>query len=142
MLHCTSLLFVFFKQKTAYELRISDWSSDVCSSDLSMISRIGSTSRRNSAISGPISRKLTGYGTGGPIDSRETRIRASGKLFWAIIRRIFPTMTSRYSAPPVSMTILAKAGSGGSGFIEMKNRGAPAPTKVKTGRAAVGKGGG
>src|SRR3546814_6878056 len=28
------LLFVFFKQKTAYELRISDWSSDVCSSDL------------------------------------------------------------------------------------------------------------
>src|SRR3546814_10760024 len=27
-------LFCFFKQKTAYELRISDWSSDVCSSDL------------------------------------------------------------------------------------------------------------
>src|SRR3546814_10326524 len=33
---CVSLfLFVFFcKQKTAYEMRISDWSSDVCSSDL------------------------------------------------------------------------------------------------------------
>src|SRR3546814_2759770 len=29
-----SLLFFFFKQKTAYEMRISDWSSDVCSSDL------------------------------------------------------------------------------------------------------------
>src|SRR3546814_10987761 len=29
------LLFFFFKQKTAYEMRISDWSSDVCSSDLS-----------------------------------------------------------------------------------------------------------
>src|SRR3546814_5605491 len=28
------MLFFFFKQKTAYELRISDWSSDVCSSDL------------------------------------------------------------------------------------------------------------
>src|SRR3546814_7756876 len=28
------LLFFFFKQKTAYEMRISDWSSDVCSSDL------------------------------------------------------------------------------------------------------------
>src|SRR3546814_7658382 len=27
-------IFVFFKQKTAYEMRISDWSSDVCSSDL------------------------------------------------------------------------------------------------------------
>src|SRR3546814_6878829 len=30
MLRC----FFFFKQKTAYEMRISDWSSDVCSSDL------------------------------------------------------------------------------------------------------------
>src|SRR3546814_5038410 len=29
-------MFFFFKQKTAYEMRISDWSSDVCSSDLSM----------------------------------------------------------------------------------------------------------
>src|SRR3546814_9771174 len=28
--------FFFFKQKTAYEMRISDWSSDVCSSDLIM----------------------------------------------------------------------------------------------------------
>src|SRR3546814_4289288 len=32
---CLDLMFVFFfKQKTAYEMRISDWSSDVCSSDL------------------------------------------------------------------------------------------------------------
>src|SRR3546814_1607462 len=30
----SSLSFFFFKQKTAYEMRISDWSSDVCSSDL------------------------------------------------------------------------------------------------------------
>src|SRR3546814_8648851 len=29
------MFFFFFKQKTAYEMRISDWSSDVCSSDLS-----------------------------------------------------------------------------------------------------------
>src|SRR3546814_5432340 len=29
--------FFFFKQKTAYEMRISDWSSDVCSSDLRII---------------------------------------------------------------------------------------------------------
>src|SRR3546814_3454942 len=28
------LIFFFFKQKTAYEMRISDWSSDLCSSDL------------------------------------------------------------------------------------------------------------
>src|SRR3546814_10098408 len=30
-------LFFFFKQKTAYEMRISDWSSDVCSSDLDVM---------------------------------------------------------------------------------------------------------
>src|SRR3546814_1583344 len=29
----------FFKQKTAYEMRISDWSSDVCSSDLTRLNR-------------------------------------------------------------------------------------------------------
>src|SRR3546814_6565851 len=36
LLVCLRVLvfFVFFKQKTAYEMRISDWSSDVCSSDL------------------------------------------------------------------------------------------------------------
>src|SRR3546814_10896789 len=36
MITCDSygLCFFFFKQKTAYEMRISDWSSDVCSSDL------------------------------------------------------------------------------------------------------------
>src|SRR3546814_9939073 len=38
MLYCIdcvlSQFFFFFKQKTAYEMRISDWSSDVCSSDL------------------------------------------------------------------------------------------------------------
>src|SRR3546814_10817117 len=32
-----SVSFFFFKQKTAYEMRISDWSSDVCSSDLAAL---------------------------------------------------------------------------------------------------------
>src|SRR3546814_8070269 len=37
-------VFFFFKQKTAYEMRISDWSSDVCSSDLILdrtLSKVG-----------------------------------------------------------------------------------------------------
>src|SRR3546814_8697205 len=38
--------FFFFKQKTAYEVRISDWSSDVCSSDLIVRRRaVGARSR-------------------------------------------------------------------------------------------------
>src|SRR3546814_7189468 len=38
-------LFFFCKQKTAYEMRISDWSSDVCSSDLGLPSVIAVTDR-------------------------------------------------------------------------------------------------
>src|SRR3546814_3774538 len=37
--------FFFFKQKTAYEMRISDWSSDVCSSDLLARDRLGHVDR-------------------------------------------------------------------------------------------------
>src|SRR3546814_2572662 len=40
----------FFKQKTAYEMRISDWSSDVCSSDLGR--RVGIHARRR--VPGPL----------------------------------------------------------------------------------------
>src|SRR3546814_2919946 len=43
---CHLLYFFFCKQKTAYEMRISDWSSDVCSSDLSCPS---STSKNSSS---------------------------------------------------------------------------------------------
>src|SRR3546814_4598111 len=50
---CHDLLFVFFfKQKTAYEMRISDWSSDVCSSDLSQ-RRTFSVSSALAAGTGP-----------------------------------------------------------------------------------------
>src|SRR3546814_539769 len=39
-LYC--FVFFFFKRKTAYEMRISDWSSDVCSSDLDLVIIVGS----------------------------------------------------------------------------------------------------
>src|SRR3546814_15248108 len=44
----------FFKQKTAYEMRISDWSSDVCSSDLHCIqlARQGARHRRGADVPG------------------------------------------------------------------------------------------
>src|SRR3546814_9688798 len=42
---CMLRMILFFKQKTAYEMRISDWSSDVCSSDLA-------STRRNAAQCG------------------------------------------------------------------------------------------
>src|SRR3546814_3829239 len=48
-------VFFFFKQKTAYEMRISDWSSDVCSSDLRV--RRGSIARY---VMRTLERKRTG----------------------------------------------------------------------------------
>src|SRR3546814_15885115 len=57
MVHVLSLFifgmggFFFFKQKTAYEMRISDWSSDVCSSDLAgEASTIARAALRDAAI--------------------------------------------------------------------------------------------
>src|SRR3546814_4530215 len=47
-MYCGIYLFFFFKQKTAYELRISDWSSDVCSSDLGADAGIQPTRRAGS----------------------------------------------------------------------------------------------
>src|SRR3546814_8878438 len=43
------IVFFFFKQKTAYEMRISDWSSDVCSSDLVFLGLVatGDIGKRN-----------------------------------------------------------------------------------------------
>src|SRR3546814_15900963 len=47
MLYRILVVFFFIKQKTAYEMRISDWSSDVCSSDLSCTRSATSTPARS-----------------------------------------------------------------------------------------------
>src|SRR3546814_5873426 len=53
---CNIIYFVFFKQKTAYELRISDWSSDVCSSDLHqrLVAGLGQEKRCTAAANQPL----------------------------------------------------------------------------------------
>src|SRR3546814_3537546 len=49
-----SLVFFFFKQKTAYEMRISDWSSDVCSSDLNDVEALEKRLKRLPAEAGKL----------------------------------------------------------------------------------------
>src|SRR3546814_1317412 len=72
----------FFKQKTAYEMRISDWSSDVCSSDL----RAGATHRSvvpaaMRAASRPTSRRRPAPGP--PLRrSKDARRRAAPTYGW------------------------------------------------------------
>src|SRR3546814_999958 len=61
---CTEVfeLCCFFKQKRAYEMRISDWSSDVCSSDLAGIDAVG---RHRATVEG------------GQVGSREAQLAAA-----------------------------------------------------------------
>src|SRR3546814_15857555 len=54
-------LFFFFKQKTAYEMRISDWSSDVCSSDLKTSKEIQESIRQVLAVLGEASDGASSY---------------------------------------------------------------------------------
>src|SRR3546814_1791613 len=70
------VFFFFFKQKTAYEMRISDWSSDVCSSDLAPLAVIlrfarhratGKTQRRRDELTiGPIEQEVDRAQIGAP----------------------------------------------------------------------------
>src|SRR3546814_3411855 len=67
--------FYVFKQKTAYEMRISDWSSDVCSSDLSTPGRNTTTYDRPCA--GPPRRGCRSTPTGFASDTRTGRCRGA-----------------------------------------------------------------
>src|SRR3546814_18557355 len=74
------LLFVFFfKQKTAYEMRISDWSSDVCSSDL--LGRVDDLGESAGAQQRAIGRRRAGGAGAGEVDAeRQHRVGAGVDL--------------------------------------------------------------
>src|SRR3546814_8963814 len=71
------MIFFFFKQKTAYEMRISDWSSDVCSSDLTMVSVEDGMLVEGTVVKVDRDEVLLdiGYKSEGVIPSRELSIR-------------------------------------------------------------------
>src|SRR3546814_7676132 len=78
----------FFKQKTAYEMRISDWSSDVCSSDLLAVSGDGDDHAGvefgDGAVLEPGQRPARGglvcelIGGKQPLDSRDLLVQLNG----------------------------------------------------------------
>src|SRR3546814_4215666 len=86
----SSVFFFFFKQKTAYEMRISDWSSDVCSSDLSAggggssrpgrAPRDGAAGRRPAGDPVATGRACRDDRAGGDQLRRHPRTRAAGPL--------------------------------------------------------------
>src|SRR3546814_3868506 len=87
-------MFFFFKQTTAYEMRISDWSSDVCSSDLLVlltlwtedgqsVGEIGERLMLESSTLTPMLKRLEAAGlirrARNPDDERQVRIRLTPK---------------------------------------------------------------
>src|SRR3546814_6156045 len=73
------LFFFFFKQKTAYEMRISDWSSDVCSSDLHAPHRSAGDGNKNDRVRHDVLLRVVlntwrPYASGRPERSEERRV--------------------------------------------------------------------
>src|SRR3546814_7092563 len=68
-------MFVFFKQKTAYEMRISDWSSDVCSSDLLDVEhgKAPATGRPQHQPAGELAEQRQRRAVAGAIDHRRAQ---------------------------------------------------------------------
>src|SRR3546814_14617295 len=62
------VFFFFFKQKTAYEMRISDWSSDVCSSDLKRRKSKVLTVGRDSRLPARLPGHLSTLNSGSPVE--------------------------------------------------------------------------
>src|SRR3546814_1966406 len=63
LVYCLFVVVLFFKQKTAYEMRISDWSSDVCSSDLD--EKVASSASVSEVQNGPGAGQVRWSGSGG-----------------------------------------------------------------------------
>src|SRR3546814_6392181 len=81
--------FFFFKQKTAYEMRISDWSSDVCSSDL-LFSKRKRAGRRQvplSAGSGRRAGRLDAFGLADHDEGQRLRVEQPLRHAPRILRR-------------------------------------------------------
>src|SRR3546814_20734306 len=79
-LYCSVDYIFFFKQKTAYEMRISDWSSDVCSSDLfeaDLVSHSGPVARGSFAQTLVLTDIATGWTECAPLLFREQSLLTS-----------------------------------------------------------------
>src|SRR3546814_4033065 len=92
------MIIFFFKQKTAYELRISDWSSDVCSSDLVL------DERGESLSSMQLAKRLEGWRDRGvpearfligAADGHEEDVRAEADLLLSFGPATWPHLLAR-----------------------------------------------
>src|SRR3546814_9017402 len=92
LFYCSAYLFFFFKQQTAYELRISDWSSDVCSSDL--VSRKSQSCSRCLAAARPVRSRCRPDDRPAPKSCRRRRRRSEERR---VGKECVSTWRSRWS---------------------------------------------
>src|SRR3546814_522768 len=98
------MLFVFFfKQKTAYEMRISDWSSDVCSSDL----------EAGIAFIGPKPHAIAAMGD--KIESKKLAKKAGVSVVPGFVGEIEDTDHAAEIANGIGYPVMMKASAGGGG---------------------------
>src|SRR3546814_5942567 len=95
------MVFFFFKQKTAYEMRISDWSSDVCSSDLQRYNILiaGGTSSGKTTLANALLAEMAS------VDARVILIEDTRELQCPLP----DTVALRTRPPHVSMTELVRS---------------------------------
>src|SRR3546814_7666539 len=101
----------FFKQKTAYEMRISDWSSDVCSSDLALdspvISQLRAQRARVSAEAAALSKR---YGPGHPdLQRAQEQLRDMDKEINGEVRRLVANVRIQANAARERTASLARS---------------------------------
>src|SRR3546814_7543106 len=89
-------MFFFFKQKTAYEMRISDWSSDVCSSDLA----------RHEQAAGGGHHQQAQYHCNHQFDQRETTLRCLRRGWQVRHSWLVMLMSDGVEVPPVARSSL------------------------------------
>src|SRR3546814_16135306 len=93
--------FCFFEQKTAYEMRISDWSSDVCSSDLIGETAAWLLSDASSFVTGAA---IAADGGGSVREVLQNRLRSEAFMagWWCSTSPRRPAMTRTVGKPAVS----------------------------------------
>src|SRR3546814_2161542 len=109
-------IFFFFKQKTAYEMRISDWSSDVCSSDLLIMAKNLTTKDVENVKPGTARKEIPDA----LLPGLYLVVQPSGAKSWAV--------RYRHGGKPRKLTL---------GPLAPTIDGAPEPESVQIGRAHV-----
>src|SRR3546814_7215323 len=127
---CVLVFFFFFKQKTAYEMRISDWSSDVCSSDLEVQSELRSLAEALRGDAGAI--QVLGFagpqadvGAGGEANGQKAVEDQAPKLALSRERKVRSLLIDD-GIPPTSLRVRS---------LVDRGEGGPATRVAKIGRA-------